>query len=69
MVGVEEEHVVGADELAEVVRVVKRLGEHISLMPDGPAKKLKTDAIRDCVIAKYPRAHHDVVIKLLPTHS
>ena len=55
MVGVEEEHVVGADELAEVVRVVKRLGEHISLMPDGPAKKLKTDAIRDRVTAKYHR--------------
>ena len=36
---------VGADELAEVARVVKRLGEHFSLMPDGPAKKPKTDAI------------------------
>ena len=46
---------VGAEKLAEVVQVVKRLGEHISLMPDGPAKKLKTDAIRDRVTAKYPR--------------
>ena len=47
---------VGVDELAEVVRVVKRLGEHISLMPNGPAKKLKRDASRDCVMVKYLRA-------------
>ena len=47
---------VDTDELEEVVRVVKRLGEHISLMPDGPSKKLKTDAIRDRVTAKYLRA-------------
>jgi len=47
---------VDTDELAEVVRVVKRLGEHISLMPEGPSKKLKTDAIQDRVTVKYPRA-------------
>ena len=46
---------VDTDEMEEVVRVVKRLGEHISLMPEGPSKKLKTDAIRDRVSAKYPR--------------
>ena len=28
---------VDTDELEEVVRVVKRLGEHISLMPEGPS--------------------------------
>ena len=40
---------VGADEAAEVAGVVKRLGDHISLMPEGPAKRLKQHAIRERV--------------------
>ena len=43
--------------MAEVVKVAKRLEEHISLIPDGPAKKLKMDAIHDRVMEKYPRTH------------
>ena len=41
--------------MEEVSRVVKRLGDHISLMSEGPAKRLKQHAIRERVNKKYPR--------------
>ena len=49
------------DKLAEVVRDAKRLEDLISLIPDGPAKKLKTGAIQRSVKEKYPRGYLDVV--------
>ena len=49
-----------SDELEEVVRVAKRMGERISLMPEGPTKNLMTEAIRRRVKEKYPRLDADL---------
>ena len=63
--------VIGADEVAEVARVVKRLGDHVSLMPEGPSKRLKQHAIREQEKEKYPRDYLIAVDpdeEVLPSH-
>ena len=62
---------IGAEEVEKVSKVLKRLGQHISLMPEGPAKRLKMQFIREKVEKKYTR---DLLItvdpedEVLPTH-